>query len=95
MSEIRALEISGMRDLSVRSRDPDRDMVAIRPAAPDEAPDLWSVIGRDGDGRGEVLADLPTRARAFAFARAFRRRLERSAYDPLPIHERRSAQSSK
>ena len=74
-SDIDALEVAPMRDLSQHVGDPNKEIVTIRPIRPGEIPDLWTVIARRHGGRGDILADQPSRRAAFALARRFRRKL--------------------
>lgn len=74
-----AIEIAPMRDVSEPPR-----IVTIRPAKPDETPDLWCVIARMKSGAGRVLKDERDRSAALAFAEAFRDRLRATALSPLP-----------
>ena len=77
-SDIDALEVAPMRDLSQHVGDPNKEIVTIRPIRPGEIPNLWAVIARRRGGRGDILADQPSRRAAFAFARRFRRKLVRA-----------------
>lgn len=77
-------ELAPMRDISSA----DGTITAIRPIVDGEAPDLWTVLARKADGKGEVIADAPNRAKAMAFARTFRRKLriaeEDAGFAPTP-----------
>lgn len=77
--DICAIEIAPMRDVS----DPPR-IVTIRPAKPDETPDLWCVIARLRSGAGCVLKDERDRSSALAYAEAVRETLRARSVSPLP-----------
>ncbi len=77
--DICAIEIAPMRDVSEPPR-----IVTIRPAKPNETPDIWCVIARMKNGAGRVLKDERDPSAALAFAEAFLDRLRARAISPLP-----------